>query len=73
LDKKFWPAMAVYVVLAGVVWFTLDEGKTFVFGRPVEIRLIPVLVIGLFAFRTVVARKADQIRRQGDEEAEKLL
>jgi hypothetical protein len=47
-----------------VVWFTLGEGTTLVFGKPVAIRTIPLFVIGMFVFRTVMAREADKIRRR---------
>jgi hypothetical protein len=72
LDRKFWPAIALYGVLAILVWFTLGEGKTLVFGRLVEIRWIPEFVLGMFVFRTVMAREADKIRRRGQEDAEEL-
>jgi hypothetical protein len=65
LDRKFWIALTLYAVLALLVWFTMDAGKVLVLGRPVELRLIPILIIGTFALRTVVARNADRIRREG--------
>jgi hypothetical protein len=66
LDRKFWVALALYAVLAALVWFTVGEGKFLVHGRAVDIRLVPLLVIGLFALRTVLARQAEKIRRSGD-------
>ena len=69
LDRKFWIAMLAYGILAAVIWFTLGEGTVFVLGRPVEIRLIPLLVIGTFAFRTYIAREAEKIRRRSQDEA----
>jgi hypothetical protein len=33
-------------------------------GKPVELRLVPLLILGLFAFRTYLARHADKIRRE---------
>ena len=72
LDRKFRVAMAAYGILAVVIWFTLGEGSVFVLGRPVEIRLIPLLVIGTFVLRTLVAREADKIRRRSEDEAGKL-
>jgi hypothetical protein len=66
LDRKYWIALALYAVLAALVWFTVGEGKFLVHGRPVDIRLVPLLIIGLFALRTVLARQAEKIRRSGD-------
>ena len=62
-------ALALYGVLAVLVWFTLGEGKILVRGRPVELRLVPLIVIGGLALRTVLARQAEKIRRGGDERA----
>jgi len=63
LERKFWPAMAAYAILALVAWLTLEKGSILIQGRAVEIRMLPLLVIGLMAFRTYLARQADRIRR----------
>ena len=63
LDRKFWIALGLYGCLAVLVWFTMGEGKVLVHGRPVELRLVPLLVIGGLALRTVVAHQAERIRR----------
>ena len=65
LDRKFWWAIALYAVLAALVWFTMDAGKVIVFGRPVELRLVPLVILGGLALRTVLARQADRVRRGG--------
>ena len=65
LDRKFWVAMAMFAVLAVLVWLTMGEGSVLVFGRPVELRLIPLIVIGGMALRAVLARQAEKIRRSG--------
>ena len=66
LDRKFWVALALYGVLAVLIWFTMGEGKVLVVGRQLEIRLVPLVVIGGLALRTVLARQAERIRRGGD-------
>ena len=66
LERKFWIAMALYGVLALLAWFTMDASKVMVMGRPVELRLVPLIVIGGLALRTVLALQADKIRRSGD-------
>jgi hypothetical protein len=63
LDRKYWVALALYVVLAVLVWFTMDASKVLVHGRPVDLRLVPLIVLGGMALRTVLARQADKIRR----------
>jgi hypothetical protein len=65
LDRKFWVAMAMFAALAVLVWLTMGEGKVLVFGRPVELRLIPLIVLGGFALRAMLARQAEKIRRSG--------
>ena len=65
LDRKFWVVLALYAVLAALVWFTMDPGSVLVWGRPVKLRLLPLIVIGGLALRTVLARQADKIRSGG--------
>jgi hypothetical protein len=66
LDRKYWVALVLYAVLAALAWFTLGEGKIFVMGKPVELRMLPLIIIGGMALRTVLARHAEKIRREGD-------
>ncbi len=65
LAKRFPIAMALYAVLAVLVWFTMDASKVLVMGRPVELRLVPLIIIGGLALRTVLALQADRIRQDG--------
>jgi hypothetical protein len=66
LDRKFWIALGLFAILAVLAWFTIGEGSVLVGGRPVEIRLIPLIVLGGLALRTVLARQAEKIRRGKD-------
>jgi hypothetical protein len=70
LDRKYWVALGLYAVLAAVAWFTMDAGKVMVAGRPVELRLVPLIIIGGLALRTVLAHKADKIRREGQKDGQ---
>ena len=63
-DRKFWAALAMYAVLAALAWLTMGNGSVLVYGRPVELRLVPLIVIGGLALRTVLARHAEKIRRE---------
>jgi len=63
LERKYGIALALYVVLAVLVWFTIGEGKISVFGRLIEVRWVPIFILATFAFRTVMAMQADRIRR----------
>jgi hypothetical protein len=65
LDRKYGIALVLYAVLAVAAWFTVGEGSVVVLGRLVQIRWIPVFVLAMFAFRTVMAMQADRIRRGG--------
>jgi hypothetical protein len=65
LDRKFWIALGLYAVLAVLAWFTVGEGIVLVSGWRVELRLLPLIVIGGMALKTVLARHAEKIRRDG--------
>jgi hypothetical protein len=65
LERRYPLALALYALLAALVWFTMDASKIVVLGRPVELRLVPLIVIGGLALRTVLARQAERVRRQG--------
>jgi len=69
LDRKYWIALALYGFLALLVWFTMDAGKVMVMGRPVELRLVPLVILGGLALRTVLARHAERIRRGGEKDS----
>jgi hypothetical protein len=70
MERKFWMALTLYAGLAVVAWFTMDEGKILVAGRPVELRLVPLLVFAGLALRTVLARQADRIRHEGQRDGQ---
>ena len=66
LERKFWVALVLYTILAALAWFTVGDDTVLVHGKPVELRLLPLIVIGGLALRTVLARHAEKIRRSGD-------
>ncbi len=66
LDRKLWIALALFGILALLAWFTIGDGTFDVDGRPVEIRLVPLVVMGGLALKTVLARQAEKIRREKD-------
>ena len=72
LDRRYRVALVLYAVLAVLSWFTLD-GKIPVGGRLVELRLVPLVIIGGLALRTMLAMKAEKIRRQDGESAAKVF
>jgi hypothetical protein len=69
LDRKYWAALGMLAVLAVLVWLTMGDGSVLVFGKPVELKLIPLVVIGGMALRTVLARHAEKIRRDGEKDS----
>jgi hypothetical protein len=66
LARRYRVALVLYAILAALSWFTLD-GKIPVGGRLVELRLVPLVIVGGLALRTVLAMKAEKIRREGEQ------
>jgi len=66
LGRRFPIALLLYGVLAVLAWFTIGEGTIILFGKPVELRLIPILILALFALRTMLVYQADKIRHGGE-------
>jgi hypothetical protein len=63
LERKYRIALALYGVLAVAAWFTIGVDRMPLFGRMIEIRWVPIFILAMFAFRTVMVMKADRIRR----------
>jgi hypothetical protein len=66
LRRRYPIALLLYGVLAALCWITVGEGKIMVFGKAVELRLIPMLILATFALRTVLVHQADKIRHDGE-------
>jgi len=69
LDRKFWVALALYGVLAALAWFTLGDGTILIKGRPVELRWLPLIILGGMTLKTVLARQAEKIRHDGEKDS----
>ncbi len=57
-ENRFWIALAAYVAIGTLSWFTLD-------GR---IRLVTLAVLSLFAVRTVVHEKRRELEEKSEGE-----
>jgi hypothetical protein len=71
LERKFWVALGLYAVLAALVWFTMGDAKVLIAGKAVELKLVPLLILGGLALRTVIALQADKVRHQDSHPGEK--
>jgi len=65
--KRFYVALAIYAVLAVLIWVTMDDVPLPVGNGQVGIRSLTLIVLALFAVRTVLHFRAEQIREQQDE------
>ena len=62
-------ALGVLVVLGLLSWFTIDGSAVLhMAGRAVPVRWIPELILGLFAFRTVMAHMRARLETKGPKE-----
>ena len=66
--KRFYVALAIYAVLAVLIWVTMEDVPLPVGNGQLGIRSLTLIVLGLFAVRTVLHFRAEQIRDEQDEE-----
>ncbi|HEY2170657.1 MAG TPA: hypothetical protein VGJ30_13590 [Candidatus Angelobacter sp.] len=68
--KRFYVALAIYVVLAVLVWVTMEDVPLPVGNGRIGIRSLTLIVLAVFAVRTVLHWRAEQIHNERDEEEE---
>jgi hypothetical protein len=66
--KRFYVALAIYAVLGLLIWITMVDVPIPVGNGHIGIRSVTLLVLGLFVVRTLLHRRAEQIRGEQDEE-----
>ena len=78
--KRFYVALAVYAVLALLIWTTMtdvplpvpagvNEGRSLVWVKGhLGIRSLALMVVGLFALRTLLHWRAERIRSERGED-----
>jgi hypothetical protein len=66
--KRFYVALAIYAVLAVLIWVTMEDVPLPVGNGQVGIRSLTLIVLAVFAARTVLHFRADQIRDEQDDE-----
>jgi heme A synthase len=66
--KRFYVALAVYAVLGLLIWVTMEDVPLPVGSGHVGIRSLTLMVLAVFAVRTVLHFRADQIRDEREEE-----
>ncbi|HEY2364325.1 MAG TPA: hypothetical protein VGK36_24625 [Candidatus Angelobacter sp.] len=66
--KRFYVALAIYAVLAVLVWVTMEDVPLPVGNGQLGIRSLTLIVLALFAVRTVLHFRAEQIRDEQDDE-----
>jgi hypothetical protein len=54
LEKRFWIAMAAYVILGTLAWLTMDATPVQIAGSQISFRGITLVVLGFFAVQTVL-------------------
>jgi TctA family transporter len=65
MSRKLLVALAVYVVLAVMAWFTLDTSIS-VAGRDVPLRAVTLALLGVFAVRTLLHAQRERVEAGRD-------
>ena len=66
--KRFYVALAIYAALAVLIWVAMEDVPLPVGNGHVGIRSLTLIVLAVFAVRTVLHFRAEQIRDEQDEE-----
>jgi uncharacterized membrane protein len=66
--KRFYVAMAIYAVLAVLIRVTMIDVPIPIGNGRLGIRTLTLIVLALFAVRTLLHWRAEQIRGERDEE-----
>jgi len=66
--KRFYVALAIYAVLGVLIWVTMEDVPLPVGNGQIGMRSLTLIVLAVFAVRTVLHFRADQIRDEQDEE-----
>ena len=66
--KRFYVALAIYAVLGLLIWATMEDVPLPVGNGHLGIRCLTLIVLAVFAVRTVLHFRAEQIRDEQDEE-----
>jgi uncharacterized membrane protein len=68
MRKRFYVALAVYAVLGLLIWATMEDVPLPVGNGRLGIRSLTLIVLALFAVRTVLHFRAERIREERDRE-----
>ncbi len=68
MRKRFYVALAIYAVLGLVIWATMEDIPLPVGNGRLGIRSLTLIVLALFAVRTVLHFRAERIREERDRE-----
>ncbi|MGZ4840741.1 MAG: hypothetical protein ACXV5J_03275 [Candidatus Angelobacter sp.] len=69
--KRFYVAITIYAALGLLIWVTMEDVPLPVGSGHIGIRSLTLIVLALFAVRTVLHWRADRIRgEQGEDEEE---
>ncbi|MGZ4855316.1 MAG: hypothetical protein ACXVKH_08815 [Candidatus Angelobacter sp.] len=69
--KRFYVAITIYAALGLLIWVTMEDVPLPAGSGHVGIRSLTLIVLALFAVRTVLHWRADRIRgEQGEDEEE---
>jgi uncharacterized membrane protein len=66
--KRFYVALAIYAVLGLLIWAMMEDVPLPVGNGHVGIRSLTLIVLALFAVRTVLHFRAERSREERDEE-----
>jgi hypothetical protein len=66
VKRKFVLALIAYVVLGVLAWTTLSDDPIQIFNGNLRLRTVTLLIVGLFAFKSIMFYWRTRIEERGD-------
>jgi hypothetical protein len=66
IEQRFRISIVAFAILIAMVWLLMKPTPVVIAGRGVDVRWLPTLILGMFAFKAYIHRQAERIRAEDE-------